>query len=159
LPAGPESEANLSALAYRWLARRDRSRAEMRAYLERHCAEAETVARLLDDLSARGWLCEDRLADQVIHSRRARSSARAIRYAMARRGIAEEVIAQSTAGLEAGDLPSATRLLRKRFRSPATDRTERERQFRFLLNRGFDRAVALKAVRAVGDDDASESPD
>ena len=159
MPASAASAAELSALAYRWLARRDRSRAEMRAYLERHCSDADTVLCLLDELGARGWLCEDRLADQVIRLRRTRSSARGIRHAMARRGIADEVIAQSTAGLEAGDLHSATQLLRKRFRLPATDRTERERQFRFLLNRGFDRSVALKAVRAAGDDGAIDSAD
>ena len=149
-----DSEADLSALAYRWLTRRDRSRAEMRAYLERHCSEPETIARLLDELAGRGWLCEDRLADQLIRSRRARSSAKRIRHEMARRGIADDVIAQATAGLEAGDLPSATKLLRKRYRLPPADRTERERQFRFLLNRGFDRATALKAVRAEGDGDS-----
>ena len=130
----------------------------MRAYLERHCSDAETVSRLLEELSARGWLCEDRLADQVIRLRRARSSARGIRHALARRGIADDVIAQSTAGLEAGDLPSATELLRKRFPLPAADRTERERQFRFLLNRGFDRGIASKAVHAAWND-ANESVD
>ena len=131
----------------------------MRAYLERYCADAERVARLLDELAERGWLCEDRLADQVIRSRRARASARGIRYEMARRGISGDVIAQSTAGLEDGDLPSATRLLRKRFRLPPTDRAEREQQFRFLVNRGFDRNVALKAVRAEGGTDENESVD
>lgn len=132
----------------------------MRAYLERHCDDAEAVDRLLDDLAARGWLCEDRLADQVIRSRRARASAQRIRQEMTRRGISEDVIAQSTAGLEDGDLPSATKLLRKRFRLPAADRDERERQLRFLLNRGFDRAVALKAVRAeAGATDETEPVD
>ena len=131
----------------------------MRAYLERYCADAERVARLLDELAERGWLCEDRLADQVIHSRRARASARGIRHEMARRGISGDVIAQSTAGLEDGDLPSATKLLRKRFRLPPADRAERERQFRFLVNRGFDRSVALKAVRAEGGTDETESVD
>ena len=125
----------------------------MRAYLERHCADAEAVARLLDELSSRGWLCEDRLADQLIRSRRARASARGIRHEMARRGIADDVIAQSTVGLEEGDLPSAAKLLRKRFPLPPADRAERERQFRFLVNRGFSRTVALKAVRAQGDDE------
>ena len=131
----------------------------MRAYLERYCTDAKSIARLLDELSSRGWLCEDRLADQVIRSRRARTSARGIRPEMARRGISDEVIAQSTVSLEEGDLRSAAKLLRKRFRLPPADRAERERQFRFLVNRGFNRAVALKAVRAEGGDDEIESVD
>ena len=155
----PESEPDLSAIAYRWLARRDRSRAEMRAYLERFSSDPEPVARLLDDLAERGWLSEDRLAEQVIRSRRARGSAQRIRQELSRRGISSDVIEQSTAGLENGDLFIATRLLRKRFRLPAADQTERERRLRFLLNRGFNRAIALKAVRAAAEDDASESVD
>jgi regulatory protein len=129
----------------------------MRAYLERYCTDAETVDRVLDELAERGWLSEDRLADQLIRSRRARASTQRIRQEMARRGISEDVIAQSTVGLEEGDLPSATRLLRRRFRLPPADRAERERQFRFLLNRGFSRAIALKAVRADGGSDEIES--
>lgn len=152
-------ESDLTAVAYRWLARRDRSRAEMRGYLERYCSDADAVERLLDDLSARGWLSEDRLADQVIRSRRARGSAQRIRQEMSRRGISADVITQSTVGLDDGDLATAVRLLRKRFRLPAADQAERERQLRFLLNRGFSRAIALKAVRASAEDDASESRD
>ena len=154
-----ESEPDLSALAYRWLTRRERSRAEMRAYLGRYSSDADAIERLLDALAERGLLSEDRLADQVIRSRRARGSAQRIRQEMARRGIADDVITQSTTGLEQGDLSVAYRLLRKRFRVPAADQAERERQLRYLLNRGFNRAIALKAVRAEGDDGAGESGD
>ena len=154
-----ESEPDLGALAYRWLTRRDRSRAEMRAYLERYSSDPDVIEKLLDDLAERGWLSEDRLAEQVIRSQRARGSAQRIRQEMARRGISDEVITQSTASLEDGDLATATRLLRKRFRLPAADQAERERQLRFLLNRGFNRAIALKAVRSHADDDASASVD
>jgi regulatory protein len=157
LDRSAESAAELSTRAYRWLARRDRSRAEMRAYLERYCSDANLVARLLDELAERGWLSEARLAEQMIRTRRARGGAQRIRYEMARRGIPNEVIAQSTAGLEAGDLPLAIRLLRRRFREPPADRDERERQLRFLLNRGFDRAIARKALQAGGGEDAMES--
>jgi regulatory protein len=131
----------------------------MRAYLERFSSDPDAIERLLHDLASRGWLSEDRLAEQVIRSRRARGSAQRTRQEMSRRGISEDVIAQSTAGLDDGDLSVAKRLLRKRFRLPAVDQAERERQLRFLVNRGFNRAIGLKAVRAGADDDASESVD
>jgi regulatory protein len=147
---GSAGGAELSNRACRLLARRDRSRAEMRRYLERYCDDAETVTRLLDDLQSRGWLSESRLADQVIRSRRARASAGRIRHEMARRGISDDVIAQSTAGLDGGDLDCALALWRNRFRAPPTERLQHERQLRFLLNRGFSLAIALKVLRAAG---------
>ena len=128
----------------------------MRAYLGRHCSDADLVAQVIEELLSRGWLSETRLAEQMIRLRRPRGSAQRVRYEMARRGISGEVIERSTAGLEQGDLPLATRLLRKRFGRPPADREERERQLRFLLNRGFDRAVARKAVQSDAADDAIE---
>jgi len=150
---GAASGVGLSDRACRLLARRDRSRAEMQRYLERYCDDAEIVTRLLDDLQSRGWLSESRLADQVIRSRRARASAGRIRQEMARRGISDDVIAQSTAGLDAGDLDFALALWRKRFLAPPADRSQRERQLRFLLNRGFSLAIALKVLRTAGAND------
>ena len=125
----------------------------MQNYLQRYCDDATIVARLLDDLQSRGYLCEARLAEQVIRARRPRASASRVRQELARRGIAGEVIADSTVGLEASDLQAALALWRKRFRAPATDRVQRERQLRYLRNRGFNHAIALKVLRAVGDDD------
>ena len=125
----------------------------MKRYLERYCDDVEIVSRLLDDLQQSGLLSEARLADQVIRSRRARASAGRIRQEMARRGLGDDVIAQSTADLDAGDLNSALALWRKRFCSPPADRLQRERQLRFLLYRGFSLATALKVLRIAGADD------
>ena len=150
----PLDASALRQKAIRLLARRERSRAEMEQLLGRLCAEPEELAALLDELQARGWLSEERLAAQFVASRRSRASATRIRQKLALRGVAPEVIAQSTAGLEASDLAAALALWRRRFGSRAADRTERERQIRFLLNRGFDHGVALKVLRTL--DEAGE---
>ncbi|RPI39279.1 MAG: regulatory protein RecX [Betaproteobacteria bacterium] len=152
----PDSAADLNKRAVRLLARRDRSRSEMQRLLAPHCADAHTVSALLDDLQARGWLSERRLAEQLIDSRRSRASAARIRQEMARRGLADAIIAIATAGLDAHDVATALALWRKRFRELAADRTERERQLRFLLNRGFSQAVALKVLRIAGANDTIE---
>lgn len=148
--AEPDTAAELRARALRLLARRDRSRVELQRLLSHHCSDANAVAALLDELQARGWLSEARLAEQYVDKRRSRASAARLRQEMARRGLTEEVITGATAGLEADDFGIALALWRKRFREPAADRAGRERQLRFLLNRGFSRAVALKTLRAAG---------
>ncbi len=148
--------AELAKVAYRSLARRDRSRVEMQRLLASHCSDADVVDRVLNQLQSRGWLSEARMAGQFVDTRRARMGAQRLRQEMARRGLAPEVIAQSTAGLERTDLEIATALWQKRFHEPAADRKEQERQLRFLLTRGFNRAVALKVLRAGGKREESE---
>ena len=150
----PLDAAALRQKAIRLLARRDRSRAEMQRLLAAYCDDAAMLAGVLDELQARGWLSEARLATQLVHSRRSRSSAVRIRQELARRGLEPDVIAESTAGLEETDLTAALALWRRRFGQPATDRAGRERQLRFLLNRGFGHGMALKVLRLADEADA-----
>jgi len=155
--AAADTEAELDKIAYRLLARRDRSRSEMQRALASHCGEAAVVERVLDRLQARGWLSEARMAEHYVGTRRARMSISRMRQEMARRGLDAEVIAQSTTGLDEADLAVATTLWRKRFRSLPQDRKEREKQLRYLLQRGFSQAVALKVLRAIEDEAPDES--
>jgi regulatory protein len=140
--------------AIRLLARRDRSRAEMEYLLAGFCDNNGALGALLDELQARGWLSEARLAAQLVHSRRSRSSATRIRQELARRGLGPDVIAESTAGLEETDLTAALALWRRRFRQPAADQAGRERQLRFLRNRGFGHGIALQVLRIAARDDS-----
>ncbi|MCC6534906.1 MAG: recombination regulator RecX [Burkholderiales bacterium] len=144
----------LKGRAVRLLARRERSRAELERRLAPHATDAQALAAVLDELQAQGLLSEARLAEQVIASRRHRASAARIRHELARRGLDADTIATAGGDLDGGDLAVATALWQRRFGAPAADRAERERQLRFLLNRGFGRALALRVVRARVDEDA-----
>jgi regulatory protein len=146
-----EPDDALANRAFRLLARRDRSRAEMRTYLARYCSDADRVSALLTQLQERGWLCEERLAEQLIRKNQARTGTRRTRQEMARRGIASDVIERATAGLEREDLATALALWRKKFGRPPADQAERLKQLRYLLNRGFGHATALKVLRAGGE--------
>ena len=147
----------LRSKAIRLLARRERSRAELARLLDPDGSNADEVRAVLDEMQRHGWLSELRLAEQVRRVQRERGSSARIRHEMARRGLPADVIATATAGLEAGDLQAALALWRKRFGSIATERAERERQLRFLLNRGFSRSIALKVLRLAGARDAIDS--
>jgi regulatory protein len=153
------SEADPKTLrqrALRLLAQRERSRAEMERLLAPRCGDADQLRSLLDDLQARGWLSDARLAGLLVGARRSRASATRIRRDMARRGLAADLIAEATTGLEQSDLQTAFALWQKRFGTPAADRTQRERQLRFLLYRGFSQAVALKVLRLAASPDLGE---
>jgi regulatory protein len=157
-PVEPLDAPALRQKAIRLLARRDRSRAEMQRLLAAYCADEAMVTALLDELQARDWLSEARLAAQLVHSRRSRSGAMRIRQELTRRGLKPDVIAESTAGLEQTDLAAALELWRRRFGEPAADRRQRERQLRFLLNRGFGRGIALQVLRLAHGAEESDPP-
>jgi regulatory protein len=142
--------------AIRLLARRERSRSELQRLLDPEGVERERVSALLDELQLQGWLSEARFAQQLVNGRRSRSSAARVRLELKRRGLEAEVIVAATEGLEASDLPTATALWQRRFGEVAADRAQRERQMRFLLNRGFSRSIALKVVLSASRD---ECPD
>lgn len=142
----------LRTKAIRLLARRERSRSELKRLLDPGGDDTVQVDQLLDDLHAQGWLSEARLAEQVISGRRSRLGAGRIRMELRRRGVSEEVVDDATQGLEAGDLQVALALWRRRFGKVAAERTERERQLRFLVARGFSHALALKVLRHAGDE-------
>ena len=157
-PIAPLDAPALRQKAIRLLARRDRSRAEMQRLLAAYCADDAMIAALLDELQARDWLSEARLAAQLVHSRRSRSGSLRIRQELTRRGVKPDVIEESTAGLEQTDLAAALDLWRRRFGQPAADRRQRERQLRFLLNRGFGHGTALQVLRLAHGTDESDPP-
>ena len=149
--------AALRAKAIRLLARRERSREELRQALAPLCEDPHALTAVLDDLEARGWLCESRLAAQLVRLRRPRASAARIRQELVRRGVQADTLAESTSGLEAGDMAAALALWRRRFGRAAAERKERERQLRFLVNRGFAHGIALRVLR-IGEGKADAEP-
>lgn len=145
--ASPESDspAALKARALRLLARREHSRAELRRKLAPHAADPAELEQLLDDLAQRGWLSEQRLVEQVIHSRRGRYGSQRIVEELFAKGVAGEAVAAALPQLKEGDLEAARKVWAKKFRAPPRSAAERARQVRFLQARGF----ALDTIRKV----------
>jgi regulatory protein len=148
----------LRAKAIRLLARRERSREELQQRLAPCCEDPDALVPLLDELEACGWLSEARLAAQLVRLRRPRASAARIRQELARRGVQADTLADSTRGLDAGDMAAALALWQRRFGQPAADRAQRERQLRFLVSRGFSHGMALRVLR-IGEGSADREPE
>ena len=136
------------ALAVRWLARREYSRAELAERLRRRGAAADAVDRALDELAAAGYLSDARCAQAIVAQRAGRYGKRAIVHALKERGIAAADVDAALAPLaDADEFAQARALWQRRFgHAPADDR-ERARHIRFLQARGYALAVALRVVR------------
>jgi regulatory protein len=145
----------LRARALQCLARREYSRAELRAKLLPHAQSDEDFEQahpagldaLLDDLTARGWLSDERAASQWIHAKRARLGTQRIAHELRQKGIAEELIGAVLPELKASELEAAQQVWQRKFGAMPKDAREKARQVRFMQSRGFDLNVIFQVLR------------
>jgi regulatory protein len=142
----PKQVASLRARALRLLARRDHSRLELERKLGRHASDPVELGALLDDLQTRGWLSEQRLADQLLRAAAGRYGTSRVVEQLHDKGVSLEVLAQARERARESELESATVLWRKRFGEPPANLRERARQVRFLERRGFDPEVIRRML-------------
>ncbi len=144
--------------ALRYLAQREHSRLELERKLAPHVpdlpdttAQAQ-IAAALDELTARGLLSEQRVADSVLLGQGQRFGSRRLKQTLQAKGLPAEMVAQTLQQARVTELERAREVWARRFDSPAADPTERARQMRFLAGRGFDGDVIRRVVKS-GDDD------
>lgn len=136
-------------LAYRAVGYRERTVAELRAFLERKrvgpCAIEEAVA----ELSEAGLLDDARYAQRFADDKREleRWGSERIARDLQRRGIPPDLIEAANAGCSRdSELATALMVLEGRMPPPVGDR-ERDRAWRLLVRRGYATEIAYEAVR------------
>lgn len=148
-------EVSLRARALQYLARREYSRAELRGKLLPHAqadddfeqAQPVDLDALLDDLTERGWLSDERAATQLLHAKRSRFGLQRITHELRQRGIGEDLISEALPQLKETELEAAHEVWRKKFGSAPQDEKEKAKQVRFLQSRGFAMDAIFKVLR------------
>ena len=140
-------------LAHTALSARERTVAEMRAYLERKRVEPEDIDQAIAELEAAELLDDARYAQRYAEDKRSieRWGCERIERDLLRRGIAQEHVeaAVSVHG-PTDELAAALDLLTERRISPPRDDRERDRAWRMLVRKGYGPDLAYEAVRAHG---------
>lgn len=113
---------------------------------------APEVDALLDWLSARGYLSDQRFVDSRIHARQGRYGNLRIERELAQHGLAPD--AQARQQLRDTELARAREVWQRKYGAPAADTAERLRQMRFLAGRGFSSEVIRRVLRGLPDDAA-----
>lgn len=131
------------------LARREYSRAELRARLLPHVAEGDDVEALLDELALRNWLSDERAAEQLVSQRRNRFGTQRIAHELRQKGIAENLIGAALPQLQETELEAVRAVWQKKFGSAPRNAKEMAKQVRFLQSRGFALDVVLRMLRAA----------
>jgi regulatory protein len=145
-----ESERAID-LAYKAVARRDLTVAELRAGLERKHVAPEAIDDAVEELEMTGFLDDARYAIQFAEDRRELEQWGTERIArdLGRRGIAPQLIdaAVSTHSRDS-ELRTALLLLEQRYPNAPRDDRERDRAWQMLVRRGYAPEIAYDAIRA-----------
>ena len=139
-------------LGYRHLAKRDRTRAEVRGHLAGKELDEASIDEAIATLVRQGYLDDARYARVFAEDRRKLDDwgPERIERRLLALGVDAGLVAEALSDRDASDeLDAALALLRRRLgvAIPASER-ERERALGMLVRRGYDLDLAYDAVRA-----------
>ncbi len=138
-------QPTLRERALRLLARREHSRAELARKLRTYASPEEELETLLEDLSRRKLLSDERYAESRTHALSRKYGAARIAHELRAKGLGKELAEQASGVARATEVERAREVWRRKFRAAPRTREERARQMRFLQSRGF----SFDAIRAV----------
>ena len=144
-------EKSLESRALDIVARREVSRLQLQRKLAPYAQSEDELAAILDEFSARNWQSDTRYAEAYVNSKSPKHGALRLKQALAAQGISRE-LAQEFLPDADSELHNACQVLRKKFRQPATDFAEKQKQMRFLLYRGFEMETVQTALNSAWDD-------
>jgi regulatory protein len=134
------------------LSAREHSRAELERKLQRYEEEPGALAKVLDALTAKDFISEERVIGSVVHRRANKLGASRIKQELQSKGLDPQAVAEAVAGLRETEVERAREVWRKKFGDPPKDPAERAKQMRFLASRGFGGDTIHRIVSGGGDD-------
>ena len=139
-------------LAYRAISQRDRTVAEVRAFLERRNIEGRAIDHAVHELCGAGWLDDERFAQRFAEDKRTleRWGNERIERELLRRGVSAETLAAAAGDQDRdAEMVAALEILTLKAAPPHDDR-ERDRAWRLLVRKGYEPELAYEAVREFG---------
>ena len=154
--AAPSFTISLKGRALRLLSGREYSRAELVKKLSPFETTPGELAKALDELQAKDFINEQRVVDSVLHRRSAKLGTARIKQELQSKGLDAGAVLDAVDLLKSTETERAREVWQKKFgKSSAYDDSEatstvitpsdRAKQIRFLMSRGF----SAEAVRRV----------
>ena len=138
-------------LGYRYLNRRDRTKAQVAAHLESREVPAAAIGEAVETLERQGYLDDARYARAFAEDRRALDGwgPERIERTLLAAGVDERLVAAAVGTRDAAEeLEAALELLRRRFHEVPADDRARASALGMLVRKGYGVDFACDAVRA-----------
>ena len=137
---------SLKGRALRLLSQREHSRKELEQKLKPHEETPGELAEALDFLVAKDFINEKRVVESVVNRRSSKLGAARVRQELMAKGLPADDIAEAVEAMRGTELERALVVWRKKFGAPPSDASERAKQVRFLVSRGFAAEVVRRVV-------------
>lgn len=145
---------SLKGRALRYLSAREHSRSELARKLARYSEDLDAIERVLDELTAQGWLSTARFVESIVHRRAERLGAARIRHELQQHGALGDEAHRALQALHESEPQRALAVWRRRFGTPPATPEEHARQARFLAGRGFSGATIRQVLQQAAQPDA-----
>ena len=145
-------DLTLRERALRLLARREHSRAELARKLRPNVAPEDDLEALLDDLSKRKQLSDERYADSRASTLARKFGSARIVQELRAKGLDKGLAESAAAAARATEVERAKIVWTKKFRAAPGTREERAKQMRFLQSRGFSFDAIRAVIKGAGED-------
>lgn len=155
----PGVALSLKSRALRFLAAREHSRAELERKLRpaaQKLGQLDQLGTVLDDLAARDFINEGRVAESLLNRRAAQLGSARLRQELNQKGLGREDVESAMQSLKSTELDRARQVRLKKFGDAMPKGKDAARQMRFLLTRGFSSDIVRKALQAGERGDESE---
>jgi regulatory protein len=150
-PLEPLSSASLRGRAIAALSRREHSRKELYAKLLPLAADHDQLETTLNALESEGLLSDQRCAESVGRVRGSKYGMARVRHELQQKGIEGPALESVVDDLRASELERLQQVWAKKFgRAPETA-DERQKQHRFLAQRGFSAEAIGQLFRGLRD--------
>ena len=137
---------SLKGRALRLLSQREHSRKELEQKLKPHEETPGELAEALDFLAAKDFINEKRVVESVVNRRSSKLGAARVRQELMAKGLPADDIAEAVETMRGTELERALAVWRKKFGAPPSDASERAKQVRFLVSRGFAAEIVRRVV-------------
>jgi regulatory protein len=137
---------SLKGRALRLLSQREHSRKELEQKLKPHEETPGELAEALDFLAAKDFINEKRVVESVVNRRSTKLGAARVRQELMAKGLPADDIAEAVQTMRGTELERALGVWRKKFGAAPADASERGKQVRFLVSRGFAAEVVRRVV-------------
>ncbi len=149
-------QLSLKGRALRYLSMREHSRLELGRKLARYAQEGDDVEAVLDFLEAAKFLSQSRFSEALVHRRAARFGNSRIVMELQSHGLEGSLIQDAKSGLVETESARALAVWQRKFNRLAESNEERQKQHRFLQQRGFSHQAIKSALGAKGISDLDD---
>jgi regulatory protein len=119
--------------------------------------DEQALAQLLDELTAKGFISEARVAESLLHRRAGRLGNARVLQELRAKGLPDDIVQDAAERLQETEDERARAVWARKFGVAPTDAAERARQMRFMAGRGFSGPSVQRVLRAAAESAQEEA--